>query len=152
MPSTESSGGFQSAGATPLPPGAGMGPQRQQLPIVDSEVLTELEEDTGITVAHRFVSDYISMWTRRMDAVSQSLAHNDSGSTKEALMSVRSSALMVGARRLADVALTMEVQAANGNLAAVRQSLPVLVNTAELTVRALNEDYLRRAGHSEDPA
>lgn len=112
-------------------------------PVLDLSALKELEEDLGgAGVAHEFAADYIGIWDKRLTYLGRSLEGDDPEPAMDALTSIRISAFMVGAFRLAGLAVEAECLLRSGNLTAVRQLLPVLAQTGAETVRELKTRYL----------
>ncbi|MFE5836126.1 Hpt domain-containing protein [Arthrobacter sp. NPDC056493] len=113
------------------------------LPVLDLDVLHELEEDMGSTgIAHNFARDYISIWNKRRSYLERSVEDNDSEAAMDAVLSVKNSATMVGAARLAQLAVDLERLVKRGDLSAARDLLPCVALTGEETVSGLKLGYL----------
>ncbi|MFC9332679.1 Hpt domain-containing protein [Arthrobacter sp. NPDC057009] len=113
------------------------------LPVLDLDVLRELEEDMGSTgIAHNFARDYIKIWNKRRTYLEASIADDDADAAMDAVLSLKNSALMVGASRLAQLAVNLERLVNNGDLSAVRRLLPFVALTGEQTVCGLKQGYL----------
>ncbi|WP_050934369.1 Hpt domain-containing protein [Arthrobacter globiformis] len=113
------------------------------LPVLDLDVLHELEEDMGSTgVAHNFARDYIRIWDKRRTYLEASIADDDAEAAMDAVLSLKNSALMVGAARLAQLAVQLERLVKCGDLPAVRRLLPFVALTGEQTVSGLKVGYL----------
>jgi hypothetical protein len=113
------------------------------LPVLDLDVLRELEEDMGSTgIAHNFARDYINIWNKRRTYLEASIADDDADAAMDAVLSLKNSALMVGASRLAQLAVNLERLVKNGDLSAVRRLLPFVALTGEQTVCGLKQGYL----------
>jgi hypothetical protein len=113
------------------------------LPVLDLDVLHELEEDMGSTgVAHSFARDYISIWDKRRTYLEASVEDDDAEAAMDAVLSLKNSALMVGAARLAKLAVDLEQMVKRGDLSAARQLLPCVALTGEETVSGLKLGYL----------
>jgi Hpt domain len=113
------------------------------LPVLDLDVLHELEEDMGSTgVAHSFARDYISIWDKRRTYLESSVEDDDAEAAMDAVLSLKNSALMVGAARLAKLAVDLEQMVKRGDLSAARQLLPCVALTGEETVSGLKLGYL----------
>ncbi|HEY3574084.1 MAG TPA: Hpt domain-containing protein [Arthrobacter sp.] len=113
------------------------------LPVLDLDVLHELEEDMGSTgVAHSFARDYISIWDKRRTYLEASVEDDDAEAAMDAVLSLKNSALMVGAARLAQLAVNLERLVKSGDLPAVRRLLPFVALTGEQTVCGLKQGYL----------
>ncbi|WP_314191526.1 Hpt domain-containing protein [uncultured Arthrobacter sp.] len=113
------------------------------LPVLDLDVLRELEEDMGSTgVAHNFARDYIRIWDKRRTYLEASIADDDAEAAMDAVLSLKNSALMVGAARLAQLAVQLERLVKSGDLPGVRRLLPFVALTGEQTVCGLKLGYL----------
>jgi HPt (histidine-containing phosphotransfer) domain-containing protein len=113
------------------------------LPVLNLDVLHELEEDMGSTsVAHNFAQDYVSIWNKRRSYLERSVEDNDAEAAMDAVLSVKNSATMVGAARLAQLAVQLERLVKSGDLPAVRRLLPFVALTGEQTVCGLKQGYL----------
>ena len=113
------------------------------LPVLDLDVLHELEEDMGSTgIAHSFARDYISIWDKRRTYLEASVEDDDAEAAMDAVLSLKNSALMVGAARLAKLAVDLEHLVKRGDLSAARQLLPCVALTGAETVSGLKLGYL----------
>lgn len=113
---------------------------------MEPAVLRELEEETGgKAIARKFAQDYVGLWNKRMEYLSGSLAAGDAKMAKDAVLSVKNSALMVGALLLAQRARELEGVVSQGDLVAAKAMLPGLSSTGDRTVEALASGYLRDA-------
>lgn len=118
--------------------------QGQGLPVLDLAVLHELEEDMGgAGVARAFAKDYIGIWDKRQGYLEQSVRNNDAELAMDAVLSLKNSAFMVGALRLASLAVELERLLRTSDLPAVNGLLPVVAQTGRDTVSALKKNYLR---------
>ena len=116
----------------------------ESLQLLDFTVLQELEEDMGGSgVASAFAKDYIGIWNKRLGYLTTSVGNNEPRLAMDAVLSLKNSAFMVGASRLAKLALELECLIRTGDLSAVRKLLPVVRQTGEDTVTALRKSYLR---------
>jgi HPt (histidine-containing phosphotransfer) domain-containing protein len=114
-----------------------------QEPVVDLSVLHELEEEMGGTgVAHNFARDYVSIWDKRLRYLERSVEDKDPDAAMDAALSLKNSALMVGATRLARLAIEVQHLVKSGDLAGVQRLLPAVARTGALTVRELKLGYL----------
>ena len=113
------------------------------LPVLDLDVLHELEEDMGSTgIAHNFARDYIKIWNKRRSYLEASVADEDAEAAMDAVLSLKNSAMMVGASRLAQLAVNLERLVKSGDLPAARRLLPFVALTGEQTVCGLRQGYL----------
>jgi HPt (histidine-containing phosphotransfer) domain-containing protein len=93
-------------------------------------------------VAHNFARDYIRIWDKRRSYLEASVEDNDADAAMDAVLSLKNSALMVGAARLAQLAVNLERLVKSGDLHAVRRLLPFVALTGEQTVCGLKQGYL----------
>ena len=113
------------------------------LPVLDLDVLHDLEEDMGSSgIAHNFARDYIKIWDKRRTYLESSVEDNDADAAMDAVLSLKNSAMMVGASRLAQLAVNLESLVKNGDLHGVRRLLPFVALTGEQTVCGLKQGYL----------
>jgi hypothetical protein len=113
------------------------------LPVLNLDVLHDLEEDMGNTgVAHNFARDYIKIWDKRRTYLEASVEHDDADAAMDAVLSLKNSAMMVGASRLAQLAVNLERLVKSGDLPAVRRLLPSVALTGDQTVCGLKHGYL----------
>jgi HPt (histidine-containing phosphotransfer) domain-containing protein len=123
-------------------PGNGQRDESQE-PVLDLSVLRELEEELGGSgVAHNFARDYISIWEKRLRYLERSVEDNDPDAAMDAALSLKNSALMVGATRLAKLAIEVQRLVKGGDLAGVQQLLPAVARAGALTVKELKLGYL----------
>lgn len=114
-----------------------------QEPVLDLSVLRELEEELGGSgVAHNFARDYIGIWEKRLRYLERSVEDNDPDTAMDAALSLKNSALMVGAKRLAKLAIEVQRLVKNGDLAGVQGLLPAVARAGALTVNELKLGYL----------
>lgn len=113
------------------------------LPVLNLAVLHELEDELGsVSVAHQFASDYVGSWGKRLTYLERSIEADDPEAAMDALISMKISAFMVGASRLASLTVEAECLLQAGNLPAVRGLLPILAQTGGEAVRELKTEYL----------
>lgn len=145
MSNSGSSTGDGGANGVCLPAVGAAGEDKpESLPLLDFTVLQELEEDMGGSgVARAFARDYIGIWNKRLGYLTTSVGNNEPRLAMDAVLSLKNSAFMVGASRLANLALELERLIKTGDLAAVKKLLPVVRQTGEDTVTALRKYYLR---------
>lgn len=111
--------------------------------VLDLSVLRELEEELGGSgVAHNFARDYISIWEKRLRYLERSVEDNDPDAAMDAALSLKNSALMVGATRLAKLAIEVQRLVKSGDLAGVQRLLPEVARAGALTVKELKLGYL----------
>jgi HPt (histidine-containing phosphotransfer) domain-containing protein len=77
-------------------------------PLLDPQVLHDLAGDVGPRAASSFAREFAGMWPRRRAALTSALAHEDADGAMDAVLSMRVSSAMVGARRLEDLVARLE--------------------------------------------
>ncbi|WP_158677259.1 Hpt domain-containing protein [Arthrobacter sp. PGP41] len=126
----------------PGPDGTGDG---QNLPLVDTGVLQDLEDQLGrADLATNFVKDYAALWDQRERRLAVSLADEDCDAALDAVISLRVSSAMVGARRLAGLAQALERAVRKGDLSRGCSVLGQISLHGRATVTELEIDYLRQ--------
>lgn len=108
------------------------------LPLLDSTVLDrlrlELDYDDGVWKV--FIQDFVAHLPSRMERLRLALTTGDAVTAKDAVLSLKTSSQMVGAERLADVALDLErslrIQPGDGDPSVV---LPKLAATRLAGIR-----------------
>jgi HPt (histidine-containing phosphotransfer) domain-containing protein len=120
----------------PVIPGVG-------LPLVDLSVLRQLEEELGdAEVARSFAKDYISIWDKRILYLMRSTADEDSDAAMDAVLSLKNSAFMVGAARLASLAVELELIIRNEGLPTAQARVAEINDVGQATIQALQQCYL----------
>lgn len=120
----------------PVIPGVG-------LPLVDLSVLRQLEEELGdAEVARSFAKDYISIWDKRILYLKRATADEDSDAAMDAVLSLKNSAFMVGAARLASLAVELELIIRNGGLPTAQARVAEINDVGQATIQALQQCYL----------
>ncbi|WP_422933890.1 Hpt domain-containing protein [Sinomonas sp. P47F7] len=108
-------------------------------PLVDPAALGLLAEDVGPASAAGFARDFAAMWPRRRAAIDLALGCGDFDAALEAALSLRTSSVMVGATRLAGLALRVEAALRANDGAAAAQLLAPVARCGDLTAAALRE-------------
>ena len=109
-------------------------------PLLDQEVLRELAEDIGLRAAASFAREFAGMWPRRRAALAAAVSHGDADLAMDAILSMRVSSAMVGARRLEGLAAGLETGLRAGGVGALRPLLRDVERCGDDTARALQED------------
>lgn len=120
--------------------------RRQRVPLLDPDVLAELEAEIPGAGA-RFASSFTGMWERRLARIEEALQEGDAEESLEAVRSLRVSAVMVGAPRLAAEAAALEDALRSGPAAA---QLGRVRACGQRTAASLRRLCLRQAGAQED--
>ena len=115
---------------------------KQAAQLVDPSVLIDMERDfSDVSVVGRFASDFCDSLEGKIDRVERSLEADDAIGASDAALSVTTSAVMVGAPRLAQAAVATQRLATDGHLSAARRSIAVLRACAADTVRETQAGY-----------
>lgn len=72
--------------------------------LVPTTVLTDLAEDVGTDAATRFVRVFVELWPTRRQRIHAAIRSRDADAVVDAVLSLRSGALMAGAQPLAEQA------------------------------------------------
>lgn len=116
----------------------------EEPPPVDFEVLHDLERQLdGRSAVLGFVSDFADLWAARYTRVAEALGTGDDEAALDALLSLKASASMVGALRLADRAEKIESAMKRGDVGDGQTFLPALWTCGQLTLQALENGYVR---------
>ena len=107
-------------------------------PLLDPRVLRELAEDVGARAAASFAREFAGMWPRRRSALAHALAHDDADGAMEAVLSMRVSSAMVGARRLEELATRLETSLRRRGLAGAAPFIDDVEHCGEETAHALS--------------
>ena len=114
-----------------------------RLPLVDLSVLRQLEEELGdAEVARSFARDYIGIWDKRIGYLTRSTADEDPDAAMDAVLSLKNSAFMVGAARLASLAVELERIIRNGGLPTAQARVAEINDVGQATIQALRQCYL----------
>lgn len=106
-------------------------------PLLDHLVLKELTEDVGPKAATAFAREFSAMWPRRRDALASALVHADPEAAMDAILSLRVSSAMVGARRLEELAAHLETSLRTRGLAGTAHLMDEVEHCGEETVHVL---------------
>lgn len=119
-----------------------------ELPIVSERIFTDLQadlEEPDVTV--RFLLNYLEMWDGRFLRLSAAVSAGDRPKAMDAVMSVRTSARMIGALRLAQCAADTERHLFAGDT----KGAALLLDDLELCGRDTMEELRRRFLPRFDP-
>lgn len=118
---------------------------RSAAPLLDLQVLEDMERDfPDSAVTERFAGDFCATLEAKLERLTTALECNDAAGAHDAVLSLTSSAAMVGARRLNQAALTTEKHVAADDLRAAGRSLPLLRACGAETQQELQRAYLNR--------
>jgi len=113
---------------------------------VDKTVLSRLIEDIGPEIVGRTIDLFLEQAPARLTAVRDGLRRADLGTTAEALHSIKSSAAMLGAAGLSEVAGRGELLAREGRLAETNELLEGFETAFRETTTLLRLRRRRLAG------
>ncbi|PPB48890.1 hypothetical protein C4K88_09110 [Arthrobacter pityocampae] len=113
------------------------------LPLLDLTVLGDLERQLGEPgPARAFVRDYIAAFGDRYLRLERSITDQDPAAALEAVLSLRSSSIMVGAERLAALASALGTAVSSASPGSARRALPELERCGLATIGKLETLYL----------
>jgi hypothetical protein len=118
-----------------------------KVPLVSAEIFNDLQadlEDPGI--AHRYLLEYLQMWEGRFLRLSAAIRTGNAEAGMDAVLSVRTSARMIGALRLAHVAADIEQDLAAGDMQGAAQLLDQLEVCGRFTMEELRRRFLPQFG------
>ncbi|MDQ0826188.1 HPt (histidine-containing phosphotransfer) domain-containing protein [Arthrobacter sp. B2I5] len=116
------------------------------VPLVDPVVLQDLEDELGQPeLVTNFAKDYVRLWETRERRLTTSLANQDRAAALDAVISLRVSSTMVGALRLAGLAVALESAVRRGDLSGGFFGELISVQ-GRATVEELRERYLQHRG------
>lgn len=119
----------------------------QNLPLVDTGVLLDLEDQLGrADLATNFVKDYAALWKQRERRLAVSLADEDIDAALDAVISLRVSSAMLGAHRLAGLAHALESAVREGDLGRGCSVLALISLYGRATINELQTRYLQQRG------
>lgn len=120
------------------------GQEYRDLPLIAYEVLDDLRADLAAPELFQgYVGRYVEMWPDRCRRLATALDAEDQEALLDAVLSITTSAGMVGAVRLEQVALDIKDTARNGRVESVRSFLEELELCGQLTIEQLRRDLLR---------
>lgn len=125
------------------------GPATAGPAVVDPGVLRAMEDDfTDRTVVAQFAHDFCDSLDGKIDRVDRLLDSGDVAGAADALHSVTTSSMMVGALQLTEVALGVQDLITGDTLEVARRALADLRVSAAITTRELLANY---PGRSDTP-
>lgn len=114
----------------------------QSLPILDSDVLDELEDELADqTLVRRFANDYAALWEHRLGRLSAAVETRDRDAALDAAISVKVSAAMIGATRVSRLAETLERSLRDDVLHNSGTQMGMLAQSGAATVREIRLRY-----------
>ena len=117
------------------------------LPLIDTAVLDELEEElAGTGLAQRFARDYAAMWDLRLTRLGTAVDSQDEDSALDAVISLKISSAMVGGVRLARLAELLEGLIRQGDFAQGQAMMAGVALDGARTVSELQATYILEKG------
>ncbi|WP_140395042.1 hypothetical protein [Arthrobacter sedimenti] len=114
-------------------------------PLLDPAVLRDMERDfPGTSVVERFARDFAETLVGKLDRLEFRVAEGDPTRAEDAVLSVTTSAAMVGATRLTHAAIATQRLIAADDLEGAQRSVALLRACAADTICELQETYPRR--------
>lgn len=115
------------------------------LPLINPQVLLDLERELDDPApALAFARDYVASWAGRSAKLAAAVERQDPEAALDAVLSIKNASAMVGAARLAQLAIELESVIRRQDMAAAAAALPLLQACGEQTVAALRSGYLAR--------
>jgi hypothetical protein len=113
------------------------------LPLVDPAAL----QDLGVqlespAVAQCFARDYAKMWDRRYDSLASALGRRDQAAALDAVLSLKTSSVMVGGVHLAQLAGELESAVRDGDMDQAQSLLGAVASRGGETVDELQFSYV----------
>lgn len=140
-------GQHQGSGTPPLPDDAGDARDvtGKAAPLLDLRVLRDMEQDfADPSVVERFAQDFLATLEEKIGRLALRLQEGDETGAQDALLSLTTSSVMVGAERLTQAALTVQRFISAGDLDEGRLSFALLRACAAETEDELRNTYLKR--------
>lgn len=115
-----------------------------KLPLVCSETLRSLEEslDDERALCLSFVCRYIDMWPGRFERIHDAVTSGHAEDALDAVLSLRSSSMMVGAARLGELSTDLLNFLERGRYAAAAKKLAALQACGNQTAYHLTSSYV----------
>ncbi|WP_306635279.1 Hpt domain-containing protein [Pseudarthrobacter siccitolerans] len=119
-----------------------MSPAGHDIPILDSAILDELEEelpDHGLM--RRFAADYAALWKHRLKRLAAAIEDQDRDAALDAAISVKVSSAMIGGLRVARIAELLEQAIREDILDNGRTTLTSIAEAGGATVKEIELRY-----------
>lgn len=109
-----------------------------RVPLIDQNTLLALADQLeNPSAVKAFILDFIHVWDERFIRLADTVSRRDHAAAMEAVLSVRTSAMMVGASRLASLASALEESVRLNDLIEAAGILPLVEACGIQTIREL---------------
>ncbi|GAA3309877.1 Hpt domain-containing protein [Arthrobacter ramosus] len=116
-----------------------------ELPILDLAEFQLLEDQVdNPLIARTFAGDFAKLWGRRYEILATAVEGGDVAAALNAVLSLRTSSIMVGGVRLAVLAAQLEERIRKSELREARPLLKEVAECGHLTVQELKDSYVLR--------
>lgn len=116
------------------------------IPLVSRDVLDALEQELGDPVTYvTYVRLNHELWPARYERLAEAIRTADATGAMDSVLSIRSASQMIGAMRLAELALTAELALRDGLLSAAEELLEDLEACGTATMRQISREFTLRA-------
>ncbi|MGW9412708.1 Hpt domain-containing protein [Arthrobacter cupressi] len=114
-------------------------------PLLDLAVFQLLEDQLdNPLIARSFASDFAKLWTLRYEVLAGAVERGDIAGALEAILSLKTSSIMVGGMRLAGLAGEFEEHIRKGGVRDARSLLAAVAECGHATVLELQGSYVLR--------
>lgn len=121
----------------------GSGSPDRGLPVIDLDVLSDLEEQLGdASLARSFAEDFLGATAARIGRLETAVVGKDAEAAMDAILGVKTTSMMVGAVALARLATQCESALHRDDVGELAVLVPALRQCSERTARLLQETYL----------
>lgn len=112
--------------------------------LVSKEALESLEEslDGDRSLCRDFINRYITMWSGRLERIHDAVIEGHEENAMDAILSLRSASIMVGACRLGDLTTGIIRLLEGGHITAVGKLLTTLKLYGNQTMHQLKVSYI----------
>jgi HPt (histidine-containing phosphotransfer) domain-containing protein len=114
--------------------------QHQVLPLVDRSVVKDLGEGLADPdIAQALVRDFADAWHTRFQCLETALESQDRADSLDAVLSIKTSSMMVGASQLAWISSQVESHVRAADYGAATAALPLVDRCGSATVNQLRK-------------
>lgn len=113
-------------------------PPQGRVPLIDQDTLQALADQLeNPSAVKAFILDFIHVWDERYIRLADTVSRRDHAAAMEAVLSVRTTSMMVGAARLAGLASALEESVRLNDLIEAADLLPFVEACGVQTIREL---------------